>query len=177
MTEEIKFSPQSVDVPAGELASLLYVATRDLNTLDGLWFLAVEEKYGTEMATAIDEKVWERFAAIEAKRVRDAFGIKDVGLKGFLEVLRRCPSSAGFGNAVIDHESENRARMRVTDCWPQAARVRKGLGTFNCRGVDERFFRVMASAIDPRVKASCVFCPPEERRNGFWCEWVFEVEG
>ncbi|MGQ9677565.1 MAG: DUF6125 family protein [Chloroflexota bacterium] len=164
------------DMSGEDLGKMLYLAARDLNTLDGLWFLMVEEKYGTDVAVQIDELVWERFPGIEAKRVRKVFGIEEVGLKGFLETIRRCPSSAGFGSAQIEMESEGRAIMRVTNCLPQAARVQKGLGTFNCRGVDERFYRGLAKAVDPRVKVACVFCPPEERRNGVWCEWVFEMQ-
>lgn len=176
MGQEKGLESMTPDLPVEDMGKMLYLAARDLNTLDGLWFLMVEEKYGTEVATAIDEMVWERFVGIEANRVRKVFGIEDVGLKGFLETIRRCPSSAGFGSAQVEQESDRRAVLRVTECWPQATRVQKGLGTFNCRGVDERFYGGMAKAVDPRVKVTCVFCPPEERRNGIWCEWVFELQ-
>lgn len=175
MMEEINLERELSNLSPTEIAPHLYVATRDLNTLDGLWFLMVEEKYGTEVATAIDEMVWERFGTREAHRVRRAFGIEEGGLDGFLQVLRNSPSTAGFGTSRIERESRSRAVWQVLDCWPQAARVSKGLGTFNCRNVDVLFLESMAKAIDPRVKVTCSHCPPDERRDGVWCEWIFEL--
>lgn len=175
MALEDSLSLARIDLSPEDLGKLLYVAIRDLNTLDGLWFLTVEERFGTDIATEIDELVWERFAARETQRVRSVFGLTAEGLEGLMGTFRRCPSSAGFGEAQIERPSDRKMVMRITECWPQAARVRKGLGTFNCRGVDTRFFGAMAKTIDPRIEVSCVFCPPEERRDGAWCEWVFEL--
>ena len=46
---------------------------------DGCWFLAAEEKYGLDTAMLLDAVSWERFAPIEAERIKSGFGIPDRG--------------------------------------------------------------------------------------------------
>ena len=53
---------------------------------DGCWFLAAEERFGMGAAMELDAASWARFAAAEARRIMDAFGIP---ANGGLESLRR----------------------------------------------------------------------------------------
>ena len=56
---------------------LIEVFSRSLTTIDGLWFLAVEDKYGLEAAMELDEKVWGRYGSILSRRVVKNFTVKD----------------------------------------------------------------------------------------------------
>ena len=43
---------------------------------DGLWFRAVEETFGIDMAIELDKAAWEKFTVIEAKRIMKRHEIK-----------------------------------------------------------------------------------------------------
>ena len=46
--------------------------------VDGLYYLEIEDKYGTKPATEIDRKVWEVMGKIEARRLKELFDIKGI---------------------------------------------------------------------------------------------------
>ncbi len=48
---------------------------RNLWAVDGLYFLGIEELYGTEVATEIDANVWEVMGKIEARKLKEFLGI------------------------------------------------------------------------------------------------------
>jgi hypothetical protein len=54
-------------MPNNELLNFLFLQVRNLWRVDGLYFLGIERKFGTEAAAEIDAGVWEAMAAIEAK--------------------------------------------------------------------------------------------------------------
>ncbi len=55
---------------------------------DGSWFLAAEERFGMDVAIALDAEAWRRFAAAEARRIMEAYGIpRDGGLDALARAL------------------------------------------------------------------------------------------
>ncbi|MCJ7699422.1 hypothetical protein MUO56_04160, partial [Candidatus Bathyarchaeota archaeon] len=48
------------------LLDSFFLQIRNIWRVDGLYFLGIERKFGTEAATEIDAGVWESMAAIEA---------------------------------------------------------------------------------------------------------------
>jgi hypothetical protein len=42
-------------------------AAKNWHAIDGLWFLAVEARFGIEAAIACDKAVWKSFSASDAK--------------------------------------------------------------------------------------------------------------
>lgn len=46
-----------IDMPKENLVDLLFMQIRNLWAVDGLYFLGIEEKFGTESATEIDREV------------------------------------------------------------------------------------------------------------------------
>jgi len=57
------------DLDIQEFQSILIDAAKNWLAHDGLWFRAVEEKFGMEAAMELDKKTWEKFTVIEAKRI------------------------------------------------------------------------------------------------------------
>src|SRR3972149_5677565 len=53
-----------------KLLDYFFLQIRNIWRVDGLYFLGIEKKFGTEAATAIDAGVWETMAAIEAKSLQ-----------------------------------------------------------------------------------------------------------
>jgi hypothetical protein len=143
---------------------------------DGSWFLAAEECYGMEAAIDLDARSWKRFAAAEARRIMDTFHI---GAEGGLEALERALGLRLY--AVINSQrtewSEDRKRLRffMDACRVQEARHRKGLPDFPCKSVGTVEFETFAGTIDPRIRTTCLHCPPDAT-SGQNCAWEFTID-
>ena len=48
---------------------LVRLCSRSINTIDGLWFLAIEQKYGLDTALELDTEVWREATKINARRL------------------------------------------------------------------------------------------------------------
>ena len=143
---------------------------------DGCWFLAAEERLGMETAIALDEQSWARFAASEARRIMSTFGIP---AGGGLESLERALELRMY--ALINDQraewSPDRKRLRFTmdRCRVQETRRQKGLPDFPCKSVGIIEFSTFAQTIDPRIRATCLHCPPDAS-EGRYCGWEFSME-
>lgn len=162
-------------LPKEKLISLLGVCLRDLHTLDGLWFLYVEKVIGTERTIEIDRDVWARLGGIEAQRIKRGFNLPGEGLSLLCQALSLCPGFISFTEFTLKQISPKQAIFQVTTCYPQKARLRDGIGLFNCRPVDEAQLNSFAQALDPRIKVHCDFCPPEKYSENLWCQWKFYI--
>jgi len=60
---------------------------RDMWAVDGLYYLGIEENWGTEAATEIDRKVWEIMGKIEARKIKKLFDIKDSNIASVMKAL------------------------------------------------------------------------------------------
>ena len=77
------------DFSKEELIGLLEDASKNWLMHDGLWFRAVEDKFGIEAAMELDRKAWEKFTVIEAKRIMDRLGIEpDGGIPALAQTLK-----------------------------------------------------------------------------------------
>lgn len=165
------------DLPRETLLDLLEMAYRNFRTIDGLWFLEVEEAQGVDAATEVDSKVWERMASFEVRRLRRALRLEKEGIPGLVEALENSMCWMSFaGEFQIEQVDEKRAVFRVMDCLPQKTRVEQQIGLFPCRAMEQKYLSSFARAIDPSIKVSCGFSPPDEPRGRVWCEWCFEIE-
>jgi hypothetical protein len=158
-----------------ELLRALEAFAKNWLAHDGCWFLAAEERLGLEAAIELDARAWERFAAAEARRVMEVFGIPDAG---GLEALERALSLRIYALVNEQHAewSADRSRLRfVMDrCRVQEARRRKGLPDFPCRPVGEVEFTTFARTVDRRIVTTCVHCPPDAQ-PGEACAWKFTL--
>ena len=154
---------------------LVEVFSRSLTTIDGLWFLAVEQKYGFDVALELDVEVWRRLGLIQARRVVKNFAIKeDSPIRAIINVLQVDPIMFVYKPQVVAL-TDSKAVFRCADCPPQKARIRDGRGEFPCKAVGIALFNSYAEAVDPRIKVSCLACPPDAHPPQYWCEWQFEV--
>ncbi len=60
-------------------------------------------------------------------------------------------------------------------CRVQEARRRKGLTDFPCKPVGIVEYTTFAQTIDPRIKTTCLACPPEPHDGDFYCSWEFTM--
>lgn len=157
-----------------DLLRYVQVLSKNFLTLDGYWFLGVEERYGQEKAIELDGEAWGRYGVSEARRIKSFMGIREGGLAELekaLQLISFAPAS-GFqveikGNSVI---------LSVTKCRPQTARMESGKGEFPCKPVGTAHLTAFAREMNPRFRMTCIHCPPDRRTENAWCRWEFKLE-
>ncbi len=157
------------------LIDLFFVQMRNLWTVDGLYFIGIEEKLGTEGATEVDRKVWEVMGKIEARRLKENLGLKGDDIPSMMDALKETSWSLDLEDKEIIVEKD-RGFFRNTNCRVQKTRIKKGLGEFSCKMVRWGYLKDFAAEFNPNIEVECNVCPPDEHQEDLWCEWVFKLK-
>ena len=164
------------DLSREDLLDLLADASKNWLAHDGLWFRAVEDKYGLEAALELDRKAWEKFTVIEAQRIMKRFGIKPGGgIPALIQALEFRLYAHINVQEVLDI-TDKRCVFQMNRCRVQEARKRQGLPDFSCKSVGVVEYSGFAKTIDPRIKTRCLVCPPDPHPPNVWCSWEFTLE-
>lgn len=155
-----------------KLFELFFLHIKNIWRVDGLYFLGIEEKFGTQAATEIDANCWKLMGKLEARELKSLLGIKEATIPELVEALRHT-SWALYQTAKETEVTENRGIFRVTDCRTQKTRIEKGLDEFPCKPVRYGFLQSFAEAFNPNIKVTCKRCPPDKHTEKCWCEWEF----
>jgi hypothetical protein len=155
------------------LLELFAVQVRNIWRVDGLYFLGIEGKYGTDSATEIDADCWRVMGKIEARQLKKIFKVKDVNPDSLLYLLRN--TSWALDVIRKEHESSpGKTTFRVVKCGTQETRIKKKLEIFPCKKVRQGYLEAFARELDPGIEVTCITCPPDEPASGVWCEWEFK---
>lgn len=160
------------DIPEEKIPDFIFMHLRNMWAVDGLYYLFIEEKYGTEEATEIDRKVWEVMGKIEARRIKELFNIKGTDIASIMKAL----SYSGWALDLEDKEiivEKDRGIIRNTRCRVQNTRLSKGLSEFACKPVRLGFLKAFVKEFNQDVVVKCNICPPDEHPPNLWCEWEF----
>jgi hypothetical protein len=162
-------------MPSEKLLDYIFFQVRNLWRVDGLYFLGIEKKFGTEAATEIDAGVWETMAGIEAKSLQKMFKIKEnPDVARTMELLRKSSWALDQPFKTIEIGSD-RAVLAVGRCRTQETRLSKGLGEFPCKSVRFGYLRNFAKTLNPKIEVKCLVCPPDKHPKESWCKWEFTV--
>jgi len=143
---------------------------------DGLWFQAIEQARGLDEAVERDIEAWRRFTVLEAKRI---MAFLDLSEDGGLDALERALKFRLYAFLNVQECSRpdvGTLVFKMLDCRVQAARKRKNLDYHPCKPVGEVEYSLFASTIDPRIKTSCIACPPDPHPEEFYCGWKFTMD-
>jgi hypothetical protein len=160
---------------ADELRAFLGDAARLWLAHDGLWFQAVERRFGPEAAIACDRDAWAQFSPIEARRILARCGLEPGGGLDALERALQHRLYAHLNPQTITRPAPGRLVLRMVTCRVQEARRRKGLPDFPCREVGIVEYATFARTIDPRIETRCIVCPPDPPQTGHACAWEFTL--
>lgn len=173
MGNELK---QINDMTRDELLSFV----KDLSTRwlahDGLWFQAIEEKLGMETAIEMDQKAWEKFTVIEAKRIKELLGLPE---NGGLEALEKALAFRLYASINVQEVvwvNPKQIIFKMNKCRVQVARERKNMDPFPCKSVGIIEYSGFAKTIDARIKTKCITCPPDPHPQEYYCAWEFTLE-
>lgn len=162
-------------MPKEKLLDLFFLQIRNLWRVDGLYFLGIEKKFGTEAATEIDAGVWEMMATIEAKSLQKMFNIgENPDVATIIELLRKSSWALDQPFKTIEI-SNNRAVLSVDRCRTQETRLSKGLKEFPCKLVRFGYLKNFAKTLNPKVEVNCLVCPPDKHPKELWCKWEFRM--
>jgi len=164
-----------VEIPKEKLIELLLMQMRNLWAVDGLYYLGIEEKYGTEGATEIDRKVWEVMGKIEARRLKEILKIKENDILTVMNTLKLTSWSLDLEDKEIEVDEE-KGIFRNVSCRVQKTRIKKGLVEFPCKSVRWGYLTSFAKEFNKDIVVECNVCPPDEHKEDLWCEWEFKLK-
>jgi Family of unknown function (DUF6125) len=159
-----------------ELVRIIVDDAKNWLAHDGLWFQAVEKRYGMDAAVDLDRQAWRHFTVIEAKRIMERLGLQP---GGGIAALAECLKHRFYARLNLQEcieVTETRAVFRMLDCRVQSARKRKGLADHPCKSVGIVEYGEFARTIDPRIVTRCISCPPDDHPDDYWCAWEFVLE-
>jgi hypothetical protein len=160
-------------MPLEKLLDYFFLQIRNLWRVDGLYFLGIEKKFGTEAATEIDAGVWESMAVIEAKSLQRMFKVEEnPNITTIIELLRKSSWALDqpFKNIEI---GDKRATLSIDRCRTQETRLSKSLSEFPCKRVRFGYLKNFAKTLNPKVEVNCLACPPDKHPKDLWCKWEF----
>ena len=163
-------------LPKETLIEMLEDSAKNWLAHDGLWFQAVEDKYGIEAAIELDKKAWESFTVVEAKRILKRLRMEAGG--GIPALIRALQYRlyARINVQEVVNVDDNTCVFRMNQCRVQEARRRKGLADFPCKPVGIVEYSLFARTIDSRIKTKCLSCPPDPHPENYFCSWEFTLE-
>lgn len=161
-------------LPKEKLYELFFQQIKNLWRVDGLYFLGIEERFGTDAATFVDADCWRVMGKLEARELKAFLGVKEPTLSALIETLKHT-SWALYQTGKEAEVSEEKAVFRVTDCRTQKTRIEKGLKEFPCKQVRFDYLKSFAETFNPKVKVTCRVCPPGKHTEKCWCEWEFRL--
>jgi len=159
------------EMPMEKLLDYFFMQIRNIWRVDGLYFLGIEKKFGTEGATEIDAGVWASMAAIEAKGLQRMFKVgENPDVATIVSLLRR--SSWALDQPFKTIEIDNkRAILSIDRCRTQEARLSKALCEFPCKKVRFGYLKDFAKTLNSEAEVNCLVCPPDKHPKDLWCKW------
>lgn len=158
-----------------ELLELIDIYAKNWLALDGVWFQSIERTEGMDAAMYHDGQAWERFTAIEAKRLKAFLGLGEhPGLEG-LEKALSLRFYANLNEATAEY-ADGALIYTMKKCRVQTARERKGMPWHPCKSVGLAEYAGFARGIDERIACECLSCYPDVADDTCCCKWAFRLQ-
>jgi len=147
--------------------------------LDGVWYNTVRERFGEDTARELSRLNWQRAAALEVKRHREAMNIWGEDVESFLKFLQ---VDIGGGGIWPDFRCE----MKDARCGVLTIRRCRSLEYFErhgetvlqkhaCEVLDLEGFEQAAHYFNPNIKVVPVKLPPRKSSEDIACVWEFRL--
>jgi hypothetical protein len=164
------------DLSKEMLLKIIDVYAKAWQAMDGAYFLALEKKYGMDVAIEMDKEAWRLFSPIEARRIMKEFDIQQDGGLDSLDKALIFRVYARLNKQSSEKVDDKTLIFKMNECRVQVARNRKGLPDFPCKLVGMIEYEEFAKTIDPRIKTRCIACPPDPHPDEYYCAWEFTLE-
>jgi len=142
---------------------------------DGIWFQEVENRDSIFDAKRCNDSCWARFSPFEAWSIKRFLKLpENPGLSGLKKALG-FRLYAGINVQETIEEGPDSLLFQMNNCRVQAARKRRGLADYPCKSGGIVEYSTFAAQIDPRIKTTCVACPPDDHPPEWFCAWRFTI--
>lgn len=148
-----------------------------IRAIDGLWYLAVKDRWGNEQAMDLDIEVWKKAMLFELRAVTGALNIHGDDVMTVLKYLQ-CNPWFALCDYEIEVKDDNHAMVSERNCRTLAALEREGKGRelLQCRQICPEIQRVRADFFNPRIRFVQVKAPPREPGDEICCQWELKLE-
>jgi hypothetical protein len=158
-----------------ELKAILKAIATNWLANDGVWFQAIEKRFGMNDAKRCNDSCWTRYSPFEAMRIKELLKLGEKpGIEGLKKALQY-RMYALINKQSIEEVDKNTIIFRMNDCRVQSARKRKGLPDYPCKTAGLVEYTYFAHAIDLRIKTECICCPPDDHPEDCYCAWKFYI--
>lgn len=150
-----------------------------ITAMDGVWFMAVEEKFGLEAAVEIDIQAWKNYGLAIFKRAARLLGRdidqespQDLRFIGFLfDTMCRVDGT----ECDISFKDDETFSFKILRCswWENMERSGR-VGLIPCEVVDNAIFAHYLEALNPALKIETAHSRP---RGDDFCEWIITGSG
>ncbi|MBN1828099.1 MAG: cytosolic protein [Deltaproteobacteria bacterium] len=162
--------------PREKLLALIDALSLNWLANDGLWFQAVESRYGMFDAKRTNDTCWTRFSPFEAHSIKRFLELpQEAGIDG-LETALQFRMYARINKQTLHRENEETLALYMNDCRVQGARKRKGLEDYPCKSAGVVEYRTFAEGVDRRIATECIGCPPDGHPADWFCAWRFRLK-
>jgi len=125
---------------------------RSYKTVDGLWFMKVEEKYGFDTALELDHEVWKVMPKIQVRMIKSFLGLEN-GSDALLEGLVTKLELEGFKFKA--EKTKNGFKITIFDCPWHNLMIKSGrehLSKLVGKTICNTEYQVWASEIEKTIK-------------------------
>ncbi|MFB3895661.1 MAG: DUF6125 family protein [bacterium] len=126
---------------------------RSYKTVDGLWFVKAEEKFGFETAMEIDTEVWKVIPKIQARLLQQMLNL-DKGMEALKECFSKKLELDGFKFNTEPLPDNSGFLVKISSCPWYELRVKSGRENL-FKGYDDRIcsteFKVFAKEFGEKI--------------------------
>ena len=143
---------------------------------DGIWFQAVEKRFGMNDAKRVNDTCWTRYSPYEAFRIKKLLDLPD---RGGIPALKRALAFRMYALVnvqTVEDIDDHTVIFRMNQCRVQNARKRRGLPDYPCKSVGLVEYPYFARAVDDRLTTECIGCPPDDHPEAWFCAWKFTLD-
>jgi len=165
---------QYLELPKERLVDYIELIHKNFWTLQGHYVLELERRYGEDVAMEFDDIAFGRAAEVQVYRLRKFFNLGD-DIPALMKIFDFSEFCSNIEYEFLD-VSDKRLIWRVTKCPMQIDRLKAGLPEIACKLVAIPTNEKIAKAINPKMKSTCIMCPPDPHPKDRWCEFEFKIE-
>jgi len=163
-----------VNMEKEKLIALIDAMSANWLTNDGVWFRTVEDNHDMYTSKRCNDTCWTRYSPVEASIIRSFLHLPEQsGLDG-LEQALKFRLYANINEQTIERSGDE-LTLRMVKCLVQKTRGSQGLPDYPCKSAGLAEFDTFARAIDSRIRADCIACPPDEHPKEWFCAWRFQI--
>lgn len=165
---------QYLSLSKEKLVDYIEMVHKNFWTLQGYYVLELEKRYGEDVAMEFDDVAFGRAAQVQVYRLKKFFNLGD-DMSALMKIF---DFSEFCSNIEYEfHEvTEKRLVWRVTKCPMQMDRLKAGMPEIACKLSAIPINEKIAKAINPKMRSTCIMCPPDPHPKDRWCEFAFEIE-